>query len=74
MIETVMTYDEWELVYAKRQERKRNKFKRMLKQKCIGLCAIMIGFVTPIVIQDLSASGMMILIGMYLIVEKKIII
>lgn len=48
MIETVMTYKDWEMEYKKRQKLKSKKFLYFIKQKVIGLLAIVAALVIPI--------------------------
>ena len=48
MIETVMTYDEWEREYSRKRKIKANRLIYYLKQKLVGTMMLVISIVTPI--------------------------
>lgn len=75
MIETVMTYSEWEREVSRRNERKKREIKYYLKQKAFGLCAVIAGMITPLVVGDGTISLFIIPAGVYfMLTTKKVII
>ena len=67
MIETVMTYDEWEREYSRKKKINRKYY---AKQKLVGLLMIVISVITPLLTGDATISLIMLPLGLYLIFTK----
>lgn len=75
MIETVMTYKDWEIEYKKRQKIKSKKILYFLKQKVIGLLAIIVALTIPFFLNgDGTISILLLPIGIVLFFTKERVI
>lgn len=75
MIETVMTYKDWEMEYKKRQKIKSKKILYFLKQKVIGLLAIIVALTIPFFLNgDGTISILLLPIGIVLFFTKERVI
>ena len=68
MIETVMTYDEWEREYSRKKKINRKYY---AKQKLVGLWMIVISVITPLLTGDATIDLITIPLGLYLIATRE---
>ena len=68
MIETVMTYDEWEREYSRKKKINRKYY---AKQKLVGLLMLVISVATPILTWDATIDLVTIPLGLYLIATRE---
>lgn len=68
MIETVMTYDEWEREYSRKKKINRKYY---AKQKLVGLLMIVISVITPLLTWDATIDLITIPLGLYLIATRE---
>lgn len=71
MIETVMTYEEWEREYSRKRKIKANMLIYYLKQKLVGTMMLVISIVTPILTGDATIDLVTIPLGLYLIATRE---
>ena len=68
MIETVMTYEEWEREYSRKKKINRKYY---AKQKLVGLLMIVISVITPLLTEDATIDLVTIPLGLYLIATRE---
>ena len=71
MIETVMTYDEWQREYSRKQRRKKMEKKYYAKQKIAGLALIITGTASIILFKDATIGIGIIPMGSLLVLTRE---
>ena len=71
MIETVMTYEEWEREYSRKRKIKANRLIYYLKQKLVGTMMLVISIVTPVLTGDATIDLLFVPLGLYLIITRE---
>ena len=74
MIETVMTYDEWQREYSRKQRRKKREKIYYAKQKVAGLALIITGIASIILFQDATIGIGIIPMGSLLVLTRERIV
>lgn len=75
MIETVMTYDQWEVIHNRKMEIKRARIKKKAVQKLMGIATLVFSVLIPIVLDgDATACLLTVPLGLALLFSKDIII
>lgn len=71
MIETVMTYEEWQREYSRKQRYKKREKIYYAKQKIAGLALIITGIASIILFKDATIGIEIIPMGSLLILTRK---
>lgn len=71
MIETVMTYDEWQREFSRKQRRKKREKIYYAKQKITGLVLIITGTASIILFKDATIGIWIIPMGSFLILTRE---
>lgn len=71
MIETVMTYDEWQREYSRKQRRKKREMLYYAKQKIAGISLVVIGTASIILLKDATIGIGIIPMGSLLILTRE---
>ena len=75
MIETVMTYDQWEVIHNRKIETKRARMKKKAVQKLMGAVMLGMSVLVPFIMDgDVTAWFITIPLGIALLFSKNIII
>lgn len=71
MIETVMTYDEWQREYSRKQRRKKREKIYYAKQKIAGISLVVIGIASIIIFKDATIGIGIIPMGSLLVLTRE---
>ena len=71
MIETVMTYDEWQREYSRKQRRKKRERMYYAKQKITGIALIITGAASIILFKDATIGIGIVPMGLLLILTRE---
>ena len=71
-IETVMTYSQWERIYAQKARKRKAEHAYYIKQKLSGLTMAAVGIITPILLDgDATFSLIALPVGIWLLLTKE---
>lgn len=72
VVETVMTFKEWEKLHYQQLEEWKKEMFYYVKQKAVGLLFVLIGIIIPFLADgDATASLLILPLGLYLLITKK---